>query len=173
MPLLIPEGSSKEKAIEIVRNFAGTEGLQISEEDTARPWGAFFVIDQSSVVAFIQRFFDDLPEEQIFQYGQGIRPKLLLVEPNQKLSWQYHYRRAELWKVISGPVGVVESDTDEQGPLRAIEASQLISHGAEARHRLIGLSNWGIIAEIWQHTDPSNLSNEEDIVRLEDDFGRN
>lgn len=40
------------------------------------------------------------------------------------------------------------------------------------RHRLIGLDSCGIIAEIWQHTDPDNPSNEEDIVRLQDDFGR-
>ena len=39
-------------------------------------------------------------------------------------------------------------------------------------HRLVGLSNWGIIAEIWQHTDPEKPSDEEDIVRVQDDFGR-
>ena len=40
------------------------------------------------------------------------------------------------------------------------------------RHRLIGLDSWGIVAEIWQHTDPENPSDEDDIVRLQDDFGR-
>ena len=40
------------------------------------------------------------------------------------------------------------------------------------RHRLIGVDNWGIIAEIWQHTDAVNPSNEDDIVRVQDDFGR-
>ena len=40
------------------------------------------------------------------------------------------------------------------------------------RHRLIGLDGWGVIAEIWQHTDAENPSDEEDIVRLQDDFGR-
>ena len=40
------------------------------------------------------------------------------------------------------------------------------------RHRLIGLEGWGIVAEIWQHTDPENPSDEDDIVRLQDDFGR-
>jgi hypothetical protein len=42
----------------------------------------------------------------------------------------------------------------------------------EERHRLIGLESWAVIAEIWQHTDIENPSNEEDIVRLQDDFGR-
>jgi len=40
------------------------------------------------------------------------------------------------------------------------------------RHRLIGLDEWGIVAEIWQHTNPKNPSDENDIIRLQDDFGR-
>ena len=40
------------------------------------------------------------------------------------------------------------------------------------RHRLVGLDNWGIVAEIWQHTDAANPSDEEDIIRVQDDFGR-
>ncbi|NBV85915.1 MAG: phosphoheptose isomerase, partial [Verrucomicrobia bacterium] len=31
---------------------------------------------------------------------------------------------------------------------------------------------WGIVAEIWLHTDPSAPSDENDIIRLDDDFGR-
>jgi hypothetical protein len=34
------------------------------------------------------------------------------------------------------------------------------------------LDGWGIVAEIWRHTDVENPSNEEDIVRVQDDFGR-
>jgi hypothetical protein len=37
---------------------------------------------------------------------------------------------------------------------------------------LIGLDDWGIVAEIWQHTDESNPSDEDDIVRLQDDYSR-
>ena len=40
------------------------------------------------------------------------------------------------------------------------------------RHRLIGLKKQGLIAEIWLHTDPDHPSDEEDIVRVQDDFGR-
>jgi hypothetical protein len=29
-----------------------------------------------------------------------------------------------------------------------------------------------LVAEIWQHTDPDHPSNEDDIVRVQDDFGR-
>jgi len=40
------------------------------------------------------------------------------------------------------------------------------------RHRLVGVDEWGVIAEIWKHTDPTNPSDESDIVRVQDDFGR-
>ena len=40
------------------------------------------------------------------------------------------------------------------------------------RHRLIGLDDYSVVAEIWQHTDKENSSDEEDIIRVQDDFGR-
>ena len=42
----------------------------------------------------------------------------------------------------------------------------------EQRHRLIGLDDWAVIAEIWQHTEKDNPSDEDDIVRINDDYGR-
>ena len=39
------------------------------------------------------------------------------------------------------------------------------------RHRLVGLADYGVVAEIWQHTDQVP-SNEEDIIRVQDDYGR-
>ena len=40
------------------------------------------------------------------------------------------------------------------------------------RHRLIGLDDCSVVAEIWQHTDVDYPSDEDDIIRLQDDFGR-
>ena len=31
---------------------------------------------------------------------------------------------------------------------------------------------FAVVAEIWQHTDPEHPSDEDDIIRLQDDFGR-
>ena len=39
------------------------------------------------------------------------------------------------------------------------------------RHRLVGLADYGVVAEIWQHTDEIP-SNEDDIIRVQDDFNR-
>ena len=41
------------------------------------------------------------------------------------------------------------------------------------RHRIIGLENYAVVAEIWIHTDKDNPSDENDIVRVQDDFDRN
>jgi mannose-6-phosphate isomerase-like protein (cupin superfamily) len=88
------------------------------------------------------------------------------------LSWQYHHRRAEIWRVIHGQAGLVTSDTDEEGTLQVLNVGDTITLQQGERHRLIGLSDYAVIAEIWQHTDANHPSNEEDIVRVQDDFGR-
>ena len=99
-------------------------------------------------------------------------PKILVVAPNKRLSWQYHHRRAEIWQVVSGIVGVVTSNTDEEGELQKLSPRATIKLEKGERHRLIGLDDWGIVSEIWQHTDIDNPSDESDIVRVQDDFGR-
>jgi mannose-6-phosphate isomerase-like protein (cupin superfamily) len=88
------------------------------------------------------------------------------------LSWQYHHRRSEVWRVIEGEVGIVRSDTDKENELEIFKVGDVITLKKGERHRLVGLSDWGKVAEIWQHTESDNPSDEEDIVRLQDDFGR-
>lgn len=95
-----------------------------------------------------------------------------MVKPHQRLSWQYHHRRSEIWTVSEGEVGVITSETDKPGELRVLTKGDLIQLGQGERHRLVGLDQWAVVAEIWQHTDPENPSDEEDIVRLQDDYGR-
>ena len=56
--------------------------------------------------------------------------------------------------------------------MRHYETGQQLTLQKGERHRLIGLVGWGILAEIWQHTDTAHPSDEDDIVRVQDDFGR-
>ena len=101
-----------------------------------------------------------------------LSPKILVVKPDARLSWQYHHRRAETWRVISGPVGIIRSDNDVEGEMENYQIGEkIILHQGE-RHRLIGLNDWGLVAEFWQHTDAFNASDEEDIVRVQDDYSR-
>ena len=99
-------------------------------------------------------------------------PKILMVKPEARLSWQYHNRRAEIWQVFKGTVGVIKSDSDIQNEMQTYhEGDQIILQQGE-RHRLIGLDAYAVVAEIWQHTDANHPSDEEDIIRVQDDFGR-
>jgi mannose-6-phosphate isomerase len=75
-------------------------------------------------------------------------------------------------RVVNGTVGVVTSETDEEGALQKLAPGASIKLKQGERHRLIGLEDWGIVSEIWQHTDLDNPSDESDIVRVQDDFGR-
>jgi len=146
-------------------------GFAINSQDQTRPWGGFFVINEDQAQEFANTYFDGIPVEDLRISGK-LSPKILVVAPNKRLSWQYHHRRAEIWKVINGTVGVVTSFTDEEGELQLLKPGELITLQQGQRHRLIGTNEWGVLAEIWQHTDKEKPSDEEDIVRVEDDFGR-
>ena len=100
--------------------------------------------------------------------GGKLSPKILVVKPNSKLSWQYHHRRAEIWKVFKGKVGVSRSFDDDEKPLKKLIAGDQIELKKGERHRLIGLDDFAVIAEIWQHTETDNPSNEDDFVRIYD-----
>jgi mannose-6-phosphate isomerase-like protein (cupin superfamily) len=117
------------------------------------------------------RFFEIITEPE--ETGQNkLSPKVLIVENNKRLSWQYHNRRAEKWIVIGGEVGIKTSKTDNEGLLQIKKEGDVIILEQGERHRLIGLDAWGVVAEIWQHTDNDHPSDENDIVRVQDDFGR-
>ena len=147
------------------------QGFEIVQQDQTRPWGGFFVINEDQAQQFADTYFDGLSVDSLRISGK-LSPKILIVAPHKRLSWQYHFRRAEIWKVIQGTVGVVTSPNDEEGELQTHEVNSLITLQQGERHRLVGLNDWGVLAEIWQHTDAANPSDEEDIVRVQDDFGR-
>ncbi|MEO5650056.1 MAG: hypothetical protein ABIR03_09050 [Ginsengibacter sp.] len=161
----------KKKVFQEVKTFLEKNDFKIINCDETRPWGGFYVIDESQSQKFISHFFSEVPEANQQIHGK-ISPKILIVESNKRLSWQYHHRRSEVWKVIGGEAGVIISDTDKETPLQTKKINDIIILKQGQRHRLIGTDQWGIIAEIWQHTDNTNPSNEEDIVRVQDDFGR-
>jgi mannose-6-phosphate isomerase len=148
-----------------------SEGFNVVNIDDTRPWGGFFVIDEEQAQQFANVYFNGLNVEEL-RIGGKLSPKILVVAPNTRLSWQYHHRRAEIWQVVSGTVGVITSENDEQGDIQTLNTNSRIKLQQGERHRLIGLDDWGVVSEIWQHTDPSNPSDESDIVRVQDDFGR-
>ncbi len=161
----------KKQVFNRVHDRLSERGFRVVDQDEDRPWGGFFVIDEKQTEDFVNVYFADYSSDELNISGK-LSPKILIVAPEKRLSWQYHHRRAEIWKVVDGPVGVVRSNTDEQGDLERYSSGEVVILEQEERHRLVGLDNWAVLAEIWQHTDPDNPSAEEDIVRLQDDYGR-
>ena len=145
--------------------------LKIVNEDRSRPWGGFFVIDEMQAEQFTKEFFPEEDFEKL-KISEKLSPKILMVAPHKRLSWQFHHRRAEIWRCIDGEVAVATSKTDEEENKHILKVGDKIKLQQGERHRLIGLNGWGVVAEIWQHTDADDPSDEDDIVRLQDDFGR-
>ena len=147
------------------------QGLTVVAADKQRPWGGFFVIDEDQAQEFANIYFDGLDVSGLRVAGK-LSPKILLVKPEARLSWQYHHRRKETWRVVEGPVGIARSLTDEQPTAEMFQTGETVVMEMGERHRLIGLDNWGVVAEFWQHTDLDYPSDEDDIIRVQDDFDR-
>jgi len=149
------------------------KGYVLSDVDEHKPWGAYYRLADECAEQFVGEYFPDKTVEEL-GHGGSLSPKFLIFEPGKKLSLQYHNRRAEIWRVISGDLTAAISDTDEEGEWKTYKTGDELSYGALARHRAGAPAEgeWVIVAEIWQHTDLDNPTNEDDIVRLADDFGR-
>ena len=154
-----------------IQNQLKINQFTIVSKDHNRPWGGFFVIAEEQAQEFANLYFDGL-EVSTLKRGGALSPKILVVAPEKRLSWQYHHRRAEIWRVIQGQAGVKRSADDTEGELEILNVGDTITLQQGERHRLIGLNDYAVIAEIWQHTDANHPSDEDDIVRVQDDFGR-
>jgi len=155
------------KIEETIKSF----GFTIKSKDFERPWGVFLVVDETQAQEFSNQFFKGL-DVNTLKIGGKLSPKILIIKPSARLSWQYHNRRAEIWQVYKGSAGIIRSETDIENEMEVYsEGDQIILQQGE-RHRLIGLDDYCVVAEIWQHTDADHPSDENDIIRVQDDFGR-
>lgn len=94
----------------------------------------------------------------------GYKVKRIVVHPGQSLSLQYHHRRAEHWVVVSGWADVQvgeETYRTEPGQYRYIPLGE--------RHRL---TNRGARDLVLIEVQCGDYLGEDDIVRLEDRYGR-
>ncbi len=108
-----------------------------------RPWGSFEVLTR----------------------GPGFQVKRLTVKPEQRLSYQWHRHRAETWTVARGIAQVTIEDEDEMlGPSESIHVPR--TH----KHRITNPSSVEPLEIIEVQT--GDYLGEDDIVRIEDDFGR-
>ena len=148
-----------------------SQKLKVIDKDINRPWGGFLVISEVNAQDFSNIYFNGLNTEEIKVSGK-LSPKILIISPNKRLSWQYHHRRCEIWKVESGEIKVVTSHDDIERKEVILKKGDKIRLSNGERHRIIGLEKYAIVAEIWIHTDKDNPSDENDIVRIQDDYDR-
>jgi mannose-1-phosphate guanylyltransferase len=138
--------ASKDRADEVKNLVAHLKHENRSEcelhRDVHRPWGKYDSIDR----------------------GVGYQVKRLTVSPGEKLSLQMHQYRAEHWVVVAGLARVINGDSEFL--LRENESTD-IPIGA-----IHGLENPGKVPlEIIEVQSGSYLG-EDDIIRLEDKYGR-
>lgn len=171
MRLLEIKSKDRAGAIAEVRKYFEGKGYKIVYQELDRPWGFFFYFDPAETKKFTVEFFDGVELSGI-DTKLPLQPKVLVFEPGKRLSWQYHNRRAEIWRCITKDCWVMSSPDDNQPEPKNIKFGDVFNSTAGVRHRGGANQNWGAVVEIWQHTDPQNLSNEQDIVRLQDDYGR-
>jgi mannose-6-phosphate isomerase len=88
--------------------------------------------------------------------------KLIYINANSRLSLQYHKKRSEFWKVIKG-TAMVELD----GKTIILGEGETITIPRQAKHRIGALESECVILEI-----AYGRFDENDIVRLEDDYQR-
>ena len=90
--------------------------------------------------------------------------KRIIVKPGQRLSYQYHHKRNECWVVVQG-VAAITLDGDETW----YDINSVIQIPAGTKHRV---ENKGDEDLIFIETQTGTYFGEDDIVRIEDDYGR-
>ena len=120
-----------------------TEEINNSPIFDQRPWGTFHVLDEN----------------------EGYKVKRIEVLPNKRLSYQKHSRRAEHWFVVSGTAKVTLNGVEI-----LVKKGESIDIPLGTAHRVENPDNSENL--IFIEVQQGDYLGEDDIVRLEDDFGR-
>jgi mannose-6-phosphate isomerase len=117
-------------------------GIDTSPKFDRRPWGTFTVLDE----------------------GDNFKVKRIEVLPGKRLSYQKHARRAEHWFVVQGTAKVTLDDREIN-----VSAGEAIDISVGSAHRV---ENPGEELLVFIEVQRGAYLGEDDIVRLQDDFGR-
>ena len=111
-------------------------------ENSERPWGNYTVL------------LDD----------ENCKVKKITVSPGQRLSYQYHHKRAEDWIFVSG-TGIFTIDDEEVN----VSAGQKVYIPVLAKHSVRNESDEDLV---FIEVQTGEYFGEDDIVRLDDMYGR-
>lgn len=141
--VLIARKEDSQKVKEVVGQLKDLGKKEVHEHLTIhRPWGSYTVLTE----------------------GKRHKIKRIAVHPNQKLSLQMHYHRSEHWVVVSGTAKVVIGDAET-----IVHEGESIFVPKSSIHRV---ENPGkVLLEIIE-VQVGEYLGEDDIIRLEDVYGR-
>ena len=108
-----------------------------------RPWGTYTVLDE----------------------GSSFKVKRIEVLPGKRLSYQKHAQRAEHWFIVAGNACVTLDDNEIE-----LNTGEAIDIPKGSAHRI---ANNGSDLLVFIEVQRGDYLGEDDIVRLQDDFGRN
>jgi mannose-6-phosphate isomerase len=111
-------------------------------EHDHRPWGSYYVLEDAKTH----------------------KVKRIEVKPKGRLSYQYHYKRSEVWTMVSG-----EAIVTLDGKSIPLKAGDVIEIPKKAKHRI---ENPGTETLVFIEVQLGSYFGEDDIVRLEDDYNR-
>jgi mannose-1-phosphate guanylyltransferase / mannose-6-phosphate isomerase len=141
--LLVAKKKESQKVKELVAKLKAQGRKEIKEHlTTSRPWGSFTILD----------------------VGERYKIKKILVNPGQTLSLQMHFHRSEHWVVVKGTAKVTIQDKE-----MLVHENESIYVPKGAVHRV---SNPGKVSLEIIETQVGEYVGEDDIVRLEDIYGR-
>ncbi len=133
-----------------IPEFKGTNHLPLhymSENNSPkydeRPWGTFTVLDE----------------------GATFKVKRIEVYSGKRLSYQKHAQRAEHWYVVEGVATVTLDGRD-----LTLQAGEAVDIPQGTAHRI---ENTGTEKMVFIEVQRGTYFGEDDIVRLQDDYGRN
>ncbi|MDD5724497.1 MAG: phosphomannose isomerase type II C-terminal cupin domain [Syntrophales bacterium] len=101
---------------------------------------------------------------EVLSEGPGHKVKRIVVESGKRLSLQRHGNRAEHWYMLSGEA-IVTIDREDQ----RLKSGQSVDIPRETLHRM---KNPGKEPVMFIEIQTGDYFGEDDIERLEDDFGR-
>ena len=112
------------------------------DNDSVRPWGRYEVLQESNLH----------------------KVKCIYVNPGSRLSYQRHQKRAEHWFIVAGKA-LVTID----GQTRELSAGATVDFAIGVLHRIENIGNEEVI---FVEVQTGTYFGEDDIERVEDDFGR-
>jgi len=111
-------------------------------ETEQRPWGSFYVIHDE----------------------KKYKLKRIEVEGGQRLSYQYHKKRAETWIIVEG-----EATVTVEGKIKKYNEGQTVIIPKGAKHRVENNKSDKLI---FIEVQTGSYFGEDDIIRLQDDYNR-